>query len=328
VNAVPNKLPTIKISSPLNNAAFSSPATVPLKVVANDSDGVVKKVEYYNGATLIDSVKVAPFDYSWTGVKTGTYVLRAKAFDDLGGTATSVTDTIIVSTLIVPPTVSLVLPKADTSAFTTSTIFLQATATDADGTVKKVEFYAGSTLLGTDTTSPYTYSWKPTTTGTYSVTAKATDNVGAFTTSNIRTITITTAPALNKKPSVSLTSPLNKASYYSPASVQLSANASDLDGTVKRVEFYNGSTIIATDTSSPYSFAWNNVGNGTYVITARAYDNAGADSISAGASITVASAPPHRTSSQPSASPVRRTTLLIILRQASPLLQQQVMPTE
>lgn len=292
VNAIPNKLPTIKISSPLNNTAFSSPATVPLKVVATDSDGVVKKVEYYNGATLIDSVKIAPFDYTWSGVATGTYVLRAKAYDDLGGTATSATDTIVVSTRIIPPTVSLVLPTADTTAYSTSTIFLQATAADADGTVKKVEFYAGSTLIGTDTTSPYTYSWKPATTGTYSVTAKATDNVGAFTTSNIRTITIITAPAVNKKPSVSLTSPLNKASYYSPASVPLSANASDLDGTVKKVEFYNGSTIIATDTSSPYAFAWNNVPNGTYVITARAYDNAGGDSISAGASITVVSPPP------------------------------------
>lgn len=81
---------------------------------------------------------------------------------------------------------------------------------------------------------------------------------------------------VNPPPSVNLTSPLTNASFVAPATINISANASDANGSVSKVEFFNGSILLATDYTSPYSYSWTNVPVGTYTIKARATDNAGA----------------------------------------------------
>ncbi|MEA1157660.1 Ig-like domain-containing protein, partial [Klebsiella pneumoniae] len=64
-------------------------------------------------------------------------------------------------------------------------------------------------------------------------------------------INVTVTPPANVAPTVSLTAPLNGASYVAPASVTLSANAADSDGSISKVEFLQGSTVLATVTSAP-----------------------------------------------------------------------------
>lgn len=77
----------------------------------------------------------------------------------------------------------------------------------------------------------------------------------------------------NQAPTVSLTSPANNATFTAPAQITLAANASDADGTISKVEFYAGATLVGTDTTSPYSISWANVAAGNYALTAKAYDN-------------------------------------------------------
>jgi hypothetical protein len=91
----------------------------------------------------------------------------------------------------------------------------------------------------------------------------------------------------NTKPSVSLTAPANNASFYSGSNITLTASASDPDGTVTRVEFYQGSEKIGEALSSPYTIVWNNVQAGTYSLRAKAFDNTNADSLSLPITITV-----------------------------------------
>ncbi|MBX9853628.1 MAG: carbohydrate-binding protein [Cytophagaceae bacterium] len=97
----------------------------------------------------------------------------------------------------------------------------------------------------------------------------------------------TPPPPANQAPAVAITSPANGASFTAPASVTINASASDADGTISKVEFFNGSTKLGEDLSAPYSFTWNNVAAGTYTLTAKATDNATAVSTSAGVSVTV-----------------------------------------
>ena len=99
------------------------------------------------------------------------------------------------------------------------------------------------------------------------------------------------AAAGNTPPTVSLTSPANGAAFVAPASITISANAADANGTVSSVAFYNGTTLLNTDTSAPYSYTWTGVAAGTYSITAKATDNAGAVTTSSVVSVTVGSAP-------------------------------------
>jgi hypothetical protein len=91
----------------------------------------------------------------------------------------------------------------------------------------------------------------------------------------------------NVAPSVTLTAPTNSASFTAPASITMTATASDTDGTVTNVSFYNGSTLLGSDTNSPYAYTWTNVASGSYNLTARAWDNSNAVSTSAVAAITV-----------------------------------------
>jgi beta-glucanase (GH16 family) len=83
----------------------------------------------------------------------------------------------------------------------------------------------------------------------------------------------------NIAPIVSITSPANNTNV--PAgNILIEATASDVDGTVSRVEFYEGANLLGQDTTSPYSFTWTSVPNGCYTITAKAFDDDGASSTS------------------------------------------------
>ncbi|MFB6456341.1 glycosyl hydrolase family 18 protein [Chitinophaga sp. Hz27] len=187
-----------------------------------------------------------------------------------------------------PPTVSITSPANNATLAGPLNITITANAVDSDGTVSKVDFYNGSTLLGTATTSPYSYTWNSVTAGTYVLKAIATDNKSASTTSAQVTITVT--GTANQAPTVKLTSPANGSVYTAPATISIAANASDTDGVVKRVTFYNGSSVLAIDSVAPYTYSWTNVAGGSYKIKAIATDNMGANSITDSVSVTVNSA--------------------------------------
>ena len=85
----------------------------------------------------------------------------------------------------------------------------------------------------------------------------------------------------------STAAPASGAVFSIPASITLSASASDADGTVTRVDYYQGSTLIGSATTAPYTATWTAMQAGSYAITARAVDNYGASGTSAAAVITL-----------------------------------------
>jgi regulation of enolase protein 1 (concanavalin A-like superfamily) len=188
-----------------------------------------------------------------------------------------------------PPTVSLTAPAAGATYSAPASMAVTASATDSDTGVAMVEFYANGTLIGTDASSPYSFNWSGVAAGSYSLTAVARDNAGAVATSAARSITVTGSTS-NSAPTVSLTAPASGATYTAPASVTLSANAADTNGSISRVDFYANGTLVGSDTTSPYSYGWTNVTAGSYSITAVARDNGGASTTSAARSITVTGA--------------------------------------
>ncbi|MBT9522758.1 MAG: hypothetical protein IV101_17940, partial [Dechloromonas sp.] len=275
-----NAAPTVAISSPTANQTFASPANVTITASAADSDGSIAKVEFYQGATLIGTATAAPYTVTWSSAPSGAYVLTAKATDNRGAGTTSTAVPIFVD---VPPTVTLTSPLANAVFNAGSAIPLSANAADSDGSVSKVEFYQGSTLIGTATAAPYSLTWNNAPAGSVSLTAKATDNNGVVTTSPA------VAVVVNALPTVSLTSPTPGQALTAPANVTITASASDSDGSIAKVEFYQGSTLIGTATASPYSLVWNDIPAGTYSLTVQATDDRGAVGVSAPLGVTVGS---------------------------------------
>ncbi len=259
------------ITAPANGATFNAPASIPFNAYAVEGGGTISKVEYYNGSALIGTATTKPYAFTWTNVAAGTYTLTAKAYDGQGTPLTKISAAISLTVkTVLSPIVSITSP-ANNAAFTApASITINASASETGGTISKVEFYRGSTLLGTSTTSPYTFTWTGVAAGTYSLTAKAYDGQAVPATKTSTAVNITVNPVLS--PTVSITSPVNNASFTAPASITINATASETGGTISKVEFYRGTTLLGTSTTSPYTYTWTGVAAGTYSLTAKAYD--------------------------------------------------------
>ena len=115
-------------------------------------------------------------------------------------------------------------------------------------------------------------------------------------TTHLKTGNKTTSDAVNISvvpdvaPLVSITSPNDGATFTAPATIQLRADASDIDGTVKTVDFYDGNKLIFTETWPPFERKWYNVPEGNYSLTAVATDNNGKQTTSAPVMISVTAA--------------------------------------
>jgi hypothetical protein len=84
-----NAAPTVNLTAPANNSQYTAAASISIAANANDSDGNVTQVAFYQGGTLLGTDYNAPYTYTWNNVAAGTYSLTAVATDDDGATTTS-----------------------------------------------------------------------------------------------------------------------------------------------------------------------------------------------------------------------------------------------
>jgi hypothetical protein len=267
-----NQPPVVSLTAPATGAQFIAPAAFTLAASASDPDGTVAKVEFYQGTTKLGEALAAPYQLALTGLTAGSYTFKARAIDNSNAATDSAAVTITVG-VNQPPIVSLTSPTTGTTLIAPATVTLAATASDSDGTIAKVEFYQGAAKLGEDLAAPYQFSAPALAVGSYTFTARAIDNGNAAADSSAVTINVVSPP--NQPPVVSLTSPAAGASFFAPATINLTAAASDPDGTIAQVEFFQGAMNLGATTVSPYAFSVN-VAAGSYVFKARATDNFGA----------------------------------------------------
>lgn len=86
-------------------------------------------------------------------------------------------------------------------------------------------------------------------------------------------ITVSDCSSSASSTTVAITAPAVSAPFTAPATVAITATAKSSNGTINKVEFYNGTKLLGEDASSPYTYSWTNVAAGTYTITAVATDN-------------------------------------------------------
>lgn len=177
-----------------------------------------------------------------------------------------------------PPTVKLTSPVAQAMVGEPGIINLAATASDPDGTISKVEFYTAGfngtpfSLVATVTTAPYTYTLVVAQAGVFFIQAKAYDNAGLTATDTVQ-LRVAVSDL-----GVVLTSPNQTTVYVEPGTIQLAASTSYPAQLIAKVEFYTASsatgpfTLVATDTTSPYSYLLNVTTPNVFYIRAIAYD--------------------------------------------------------
>jgi beta-lactamase superfamily II metal-dependent hydrolase len=186
-----------------------------------------------------------------------------------------------------PPATSITAPA--NGAIVSGTTTVTASASDNVG-VTRVEFFLDGALQATDTTSPYSWSWNTATStnAAHSLTSKAFDAANNNATSAAVSVTVNndlTAPI------TSITAPAGGATVSGTTTV--TASASDNVG-VTSVEFYVDGVLKNTDTTSPYSWAWDTTTatNGSHSLTSKAYDAANNTGTSTAVSVTVSNSLP------------------------------------
>ena len=260
-----------------------------LQATAGDSDGTISKVTYFDGGTMVAESTVAPYAYDYFPATAGSHTLTAVAVDNGGASTTSSSVSLTVNEggsagVNRPPVVNLSASPATVKVGSATT--LTAVASDPDGTIAKVDFYNGAALVGTAVAAPYTQSLTLNAPGTFVVTARAYDNKGAQTTSTPVMVTASN----NSAPTVSLSA--SPTTVTVGATSTLTATAADTDGTIAKVEFYNGATLVSTDMTAPYSYNFTPAAAGMFTLSSRAYDNVGAQTTSNSVMVTATTAAP------------------------------------
>ncbi len=186
-----NDAPLVSLTAPLPGDTYIAGDPVDMSANASDPDGSISKVEF-----LVDDVVVgedidgAPFELPipWSST-TGNKSLTAKAYDNFGKSTTSDAVAIIVND---PPAnelpVATINAPAEGDEYDvkdaphSATINWEVDASDADGSVTLVEFYANGNKLGdassTGASGSYELTWETGVIGNYELTAIATDDLG------------------------------------------------------------------------------------------------------------------------------------------------------
>lgn len=197
---VTGAFPTASIASPANNVTVVQGATLPVNVRAAGGDGGItslSKIEFLVDGVVSDSLPKAstsavsdaapvltePFIFNWrANVALGTHRLAARVTDKAGLVITSpeIAVTVVANQA---PQVAITSPVAGTTVTVGTALRITAEASDNDGTIDAVDFFAGNASIGRATTRPFQVTWTPTAEGAVELTARATDNGGATATS-------------------------------------------------------------------------------------------------------------------------------------------------
>jgi hypothetical protein len=288
--------------------------------------------------SLSNTIVIHPINLGQTNIKTVTVDLCPSPLmmpvNYSIGSPSSATVFIAPSTNL-PPVVSLVNPTNGAVFSAPASISLLARANDPDGSVTNVEFFAGSTDLGRgqpvvlDPSAGggvsglvYLFNWQNVPANAYSLTAVATDNGGASTTS--APVNITVLSHTNLPPVARITSPPNGSVFRAPVNIPIYAYAANPDGFVTSVEFFAGSTslglghrvtavpptnlppgpvqppILIVVTNNYWGLVWINPPLATNIsLTAKATDNGGAATVSGPVLVSILPSPPPPTNRPP-----------------------------
>lgn len=286
--------PTTSITAPTSGSSYPSPASLLLSATAADSDGTVSLVNFRDNGVLLGSGAFSggSYTFSWSSIPAGAHAITAEATDSNGLVTVSSPVLVSITTPLgnAAPSVAITSPSTGSVAQVPTTWDLVASASDSDGSVASVTFYANGISLGAGSATgggSWALTWPTPVAGTFALTAVAIDDWG-----NSRT-SVPVFIDVQSPPSIQLVSPVSGATYLDAAPVTLAATASDSDGSISSVDFYVDGVLAASGvlTASSYVATLTGFSSGPHDVYAVVTDNAGLTATSATSTFSVVSAP-------------------------------------
>ena len=143
-----NRFPSVTITSPSNNTNFEPGTDITITADADDSDGTIALVEFFEGGTnKLGEDATVPYSFTWVDYQEGAYTITAKATDNEGGSRTSLSTNITVGVAVNVTSVSLA--GADGALAVGGTTQLEAVFTPSNATNQFVEFESDDTSVAT-----------------------------------------------------------------------------------------------------------------------------------------------------------------------------------
>ena len=297
-----NLAPKVTLTATPSSMSAGGPVT--LTATATDDDGTIANVKFYEGNSLLATVTQAPYTHVYTTSTAKLYRFRAVATDNQGLSTSSSEFGVTVGQLVnAAPKVNLTVSPGSLAA--PGLVSLSATASDDDGTIARVSFYVNGTKIVDVTTPPYTATYNAASAAIYKFTASATDDKGL--TTSTADFNVSVGQNTNLAPKVSLA--VSQTQIAFPGTVSMTATASDDDGTITRVRFYQNGTHRLDVATPPYTFSYTTTVPGIYKFKAIAIDNKNASTSTA--EIDVTSGTPQQLNKKPSVSLALSQTLVM-----------------
>jgi len=330
--------PMVEITNPVEGDIFISPATIPLQATATDEDGTVAKVEFFNGNTLLFSDDTAPYSYTWQDVTEGVYKIRAVATDnegntnedevtvrfnvpqgpyggiphsipgtiqlehfDVGGNGYAYYDTDEGTNVNQAPDfrtdedvdIETCSDKGDgyNLGWTAAGEWLEYTVnvattgkynllvrSSSDGDNKTISFAIDDNDITGDIAIPNTKGWQAWADVTINdIQLEAGEHVLKLTIGDVDYVNLNyiVFEAVETPPVVKITAPANETTYNANDTIVITADASSENASIVSVSYYANNVQLGANNSSPYSFDWSDLAEGSYTIKVEAEDNNG-----------------------------------------------------
>ncbi len=269
--------PTITITNPSSGASFLLGDSITISAdYTTDAGNWVSSVEFFVDKVSLHTFSSGPYTAKYSG-PLGAHKIYAVIKDSRNVSASS--DTVLVSIQSHIPTVNITAPITGAIYLVGETVNIAADASDNAGSIDSVQFSVDNVYIGSKISAPYTADYTAAL-GNHTLRATAYNNAGEYAISEVSIV------VNNNLPVVSITSPVDGSSIAASDSIVLTADASDIDGTIQSVEFFVNDVSVGTVTSAPYTMKYRAT-IGTTVIKATATDNNSGQTTSASVTIDV-----------------------------------------
>lgn len=275
---------SVSFNSPTNGQSFVEGSYVPISMAVSQAVTFVQVRDQNNA--IIAWLSGPPWSTNWRVMNVGTHTLTATAQDAQGNTATAeltinvVPINHVITGRVTDEFTNLPIPDVSISVTSPTNPNVNATATtDASGNYSFTGLGTtpNDSVVITPTLAGYTFDPPARNIGFLGYIEWPNQNFTAARENNI---------------TVEMTSPTQGQIFQAPATIDLRADASTTQGTITKVEFFRGSTLLGTDTTAPYEYQWTNVAAASFVgLYARAYDSTGGVRDSSPVTITIQAAP-------------------------------------
>jgi hypothetical protein len=188
----------VTITSPSSGDAFTLPTNIFISANATSQSGTITRVEFYANNELIGTDPTAPYQIVWNDAAATDYTLTAKSIDQNGAATLSEAVSITIYPVPPPEPAPLPVPPPTLTSPTPNQVFVagesitfNAVPGESQYPVDRVEFYFGTTLVGSDTSGPYSFTLNTVPSGIYTVSARTVAVTGAQATSQPIDISVT-----------------------------------------------------------------------------------------------------------------------------------------